>query len=80
MTTFSPARLAFVPPGSREVTLVPGFTATVKLGGRPDPSVVAPIAERFGLSFDFTEVPDLVARHNLRSPALIGLPSRPTSN
>jgi hypothetical protein len=27
-----------------------------------------PIAERFGLSFDFTEVPDLVARHGLRSP------------
>ena len=31
MTMFSPARLAFVPPDSREVTLVPGFTATVKL-------------------------------------------------
>jgi quercetin dioxygenase-like cupin family protein len=168
MTTFSSARLAVVPPDSREVTLVPGFTATVKLaasetggisivehtfdpgvlipphrhtredeiscvifgevgfrsdgrevslgaggyivkprgelhsmwnagseparmiviispagfekyfielaeataaaGGRPDPSVVAPIAERFGLSYDFTEVPGLVARHNLRSP------------
>src|SRR4051794_41911955 len=27
----SPARLAVVPPDSREVTLVPGFTATVKL-------------------------------------------------
>jgi len=28
--------------------------------------VTGPIAERFGLSFDFTEVPDLVARHGLR--------------
>ncbi len=35
-------------------------------GGRPDPSITAPIAERFGLSFDFTEVPDLVTRHRLR--------------
>jgi hypothetical protein len=43
--------------------------ATAAAGGvRPDPSVTAPIAERFGLSFDFTEVPDLVARHGLRSP------------
>ena len=45
--------------------------ATAAAGGvRPDPSVTAPIAERFGLSFDFTEVPDLVARHGLRSPSL----------
>ena len=43
--------------------------ATAAAGGaRPDPSVMGPIAERFGLSFDFTEVPDLVARHGLRSP------------
>ena len=28
-------------------------------------SVTAPIAERFGLSFDFAEVPDIVARHGL---------------
>jgi len=27
-----------------------------------------PIAERFSLSYDFTEVPDLVVRHGLRSP------------
>jgi quercetin dioxygenase-like cupin family protein len=167
MTALSSARLAVVPPDSREVTLVPGFTATVKLaasetggisivqhtfdpgvlvpphrhtredeiscvisgeigfrsdgrevslgaggyivkprgelhsmwnassepaqmieiitpagfekyfielaeataaagGRRPDPSVIAPIAERFGLSFDFSEVPDLVTRHGLR--------------
>jgi quercetin dioxygenase-like cupin family protein len=40
--------------------------ATAAAGGRPDPSVTAPIAERFGLSFDFNEVPDIVARHGLR--------------
>ena len=47
---------------------LPGAEATAAAGGRPDPSVIAPIAARFGLSFDFTEVPDLVARHGLRSP------------
>src|SRR4029450_6599377 len=31
MITSPSARLAVVPPDSREVTLVPGFTATVKL-------------------------------------------------
>ena len=31
MIASSPARLAVVQPDSREVTLVPGFTATVKL-------------------------------------------------
>lgn len=31
MTALSTARLAVVPPDSREVTLVPGLTATVKL-------------------------------------------------
>ena len=39
--------------------------ATAAAGRRPDPSVTAPIAERFGLSFDFAEVPDIVARHGL---------------
>ncbi len=37
-------------------------------GGRTDPSVSRVIAERFGLSFDFEEVPDLVARHGLIAP------------
>ena len=33
MTALLSARLAVIPPDSREVTLVPGFTATVKLAG-----------------------------------------------
>ncbi len=36
--------------------------------GRPDPAVRTSIAERFGLSFDFSDVPDLVARHGLIDP------------
>jgi hypothetical protein len=36
-------------------------------GPQPGQLEVASIAERFGLSFDFTEVPDLVARHGLRA-------------
>jgi quercetin dioxygenase-like cupin family protein len=42
--------------------------ATAATGGRPDQSVFARLSERFGLSYDFTEVPNLVARHGLRAP------------
>lgn len=38
----------------------------VAAAGGPQPSVIAPVAERYGLSFDFSEVPDLVRRFGLR--------------
>lgn len=38
----------------------------VARAGRPDPAVIAPIADRYGLSFDFAELPDLVSRYGLR--------------
>jgi quercetin dioxygenase-like cupin family protein len=64
-----PARMIeIVSPAGFEEYFVELAEATAAAGGRPDPSVIAPIAERFGLSFDFTEVPELVARHGLRSP------------
>ena len=64
-----PARMIeIVSPAGFEGYFVELAEATAAAGGRPDPSVIAPIAERFGLSFDFGEVPDLVARHGLRSP------------
>ncbi|HVA85633.1 MAG TPA: cupin domain-containing protein [Candidatus Saccharimonadales bacterium] len=37
----------------------------VAAAGGPHPSVIAPVAERYGLSFDFSEVPDLVRRFGL---------------
>lgn len=62
-----PARMIeIVTPAGFEKYFIELAQATAAAGGRPDPSVIAPIAERFGLSFDFTEVPDIVARHRLR--------------
>ena len=62
-----PARLIeIVTPAGFEKYFIELAEATAAAGGRPDPSITAPIAERFGLSFDFTQVPDLVARHGLR--------------
>ena len=62
-----PARMIeIVTPAGFEKYFVELAQATAAAGGRPDPSVIAPIAERFGLSFDFNEVPDIVARHGLR--------------
>ena len=64
-----PARMIeIISPAGFEKYFLELAEATAAVGGRPDPSVIAPIAERFGLSFDFAEVPDLVARHGLRSP------------
>jgi len=37
--------------------------------GAPDSGVIARVAARYGLSFDFAEVPDLVARHGLTPPS-----------
>ena len=62
-----PARMIeIITPAGFEKYFIELAEATAAAGRRPDPSVTAPIAERFGLSFDFTEVPDLVARHGLR--------------
>jgi quercetin dioxygenase-like cupin family protein len=64
-----PARMIeIVTPAGFEKYFIELAEATAAAGRRPDPSVMAPLAERFGLSVDFTEVPDLVARHGLRSP------------
>jgi quercetin dioxygenase-like cupin family protein len=62
-----PARMIeIISPAGFEKYFIALAKATAAAGGRPDPSITAPIAERFGLSFDFTEVPDLVTRHGLR--------------
>jgi quercetin dioxygenase-like cupin family protein len=57
--------IEIISPAGFEDYFVELAAATAAAGGRPDPSVIAPIAERFGLSFDFSGVPDLVARHGL---------------
>jgi quercetin dioxygenase-like cupin family protein len=65
-----PARMIeIITPAGFEKYFMELAEATAAAGRRPDPSVIAPIAERFGLTFDFTEVPDIVARHGLRSPS-----------
>jgi|SoiMethySBSTD1v2_1073268.scaffolds.fasta_scaffold00228_36 quercetin dioxygenase-like cupin family protein len=61
--------IEIISPAGFEKYFIALAEATAAAGGqRPDLSVTAPLAERFGLSFDFTEVPDLVARHGLRTP------------
>jgi hypothetical protein len=61
--------IEIITPAGFEKYFIELAEATAAAGGRrPDPSVIAPIAERFGLSLDFSEVPDLVARHQLRAP------------
>jgi hypothetical protein len=64
-----PARMIeIISPAGFEKYFIELAEATAAVRGRPDPSVMGPIAERFGLSFDFAEVPDLVVRHGLRAP------------
>lgn len=60
--------IEIVSPGGFEDYFTELAEATAAAGRRPDPSVMGPIAERFGLVFDFAEVPDIVARHGLPSP------------
>lgn len=61
--------IEIISPAGFEKYFIELAEATAAAGGRrPDRSVTAPIAERFGLSYDFDEVPDLVARHQLRAP------------
>ena len=62
----APARMIeIVSPGGFEGYFIELAAATAAAGRRPDPSVIGAIAERFGLAFDFAEVPDIVARHGL---------------
>ena len=64
-----PARMIeIITPAGFEKYFMELAEATAATGGRPDQSVFARLSERFGLSYDFTEVPDLVARHGLRAP------------
>jgi hypothetical protein len=66
----TPARMIeIVTPAGFEGYFLELAEATAAAGRRPDPSVIGPIAERYGLVFDFSEVPDLVARLGLRSPS-----------
>lgn len=63
-----PARMIeIISPAGFERYFVELAEAVAAAGGaRPD--VLTPIADRYGLSFDFSEVPDLVARHRLIAP------------
>lgn len=64
-----PARMIeIMSPAGFEAYFVELAAAVAAAGGPPDPSVRTQIAERFGLTFDLTEVPDLVARHGLNPP------------
>ncbi len=60
-----PARMIeIVSPGGLERYFAE-LAEAVAVAGGPNPDVVVPLAVRYGLSFDFGEVPDLIARHGL---------------
>ncbi len=65
----TPARMIeIISPAGFENYFVELAEAVAAAGGLPNPSMMGAIAGRFGLSFDFAEVPDLVARYGLTSP------------
>jgi quercetin dioxygenase-like cupin family protein len=65
----TPARMIeIISPAGFENYFVELAEAVAAAGGLPDPTMMGAIAGRFGLSFDFAEVPDLVARYGLTSP------------
>ena len=65
----SPARMIeIISPAGFEKYFVELAEAVAAAGGLPDPSTMGAIAGRFGLSFDMSEVPDLVARYGLIAP------------
>jgi len=65
----TPARMIeIISPAGFEKYFVELAEAVAAAGGLPDPSTMGAIAGPFGLSFDLSEVPDLVARHGLLSP------------
>jgi quercetin dioxygenase-like cupin family protein len=59
--------IEIIAPGGFENYFVE-LAAAVAAAGSPRPDVLAPVADRYGLSFDFREVPDLVARYGLIAP------------
>jgi quercetin dioxygenase-like cupin family protein len=65
----SPARMIeIISPAGFEKYFVELAEAVAAAGRVPDPSIMGAIAGRFGLSFDLSEVPDLVARYGLIPP------------
>jgi quercetin dioxygenase-like cupin family protein len=65
----TPARMIeIISPAGFERYFVELAEAVAAAGRIPDPSTMAAIAGRFGLSFDLAEVPDLVARYGLVAP------------
>jgi quercetin dioxygenase-like cupin family protein len=65
--------IEIISPAGLEKYFVELAEALAASGGLPNPAIVEPIASRYGLSFDFSGVPDLVKRHGLAP--LPGLPS-----
>jgi len=66
----TPARMIeIISPAGFEEYFVALAEAVAAAGRVPDPAVMGGIAGRFGLSFDMSEVPDLVARYGLVAPA-----------
>jgi quercetin dioxygenase-like cupin family protein len=64
-----PARMIeIINPAGFENYFVDLAAAVAANGGRPEPAVTAPVAERYGLSFDLGEVPELVAKYGLIAP------------
>ncbi len=60
-----PARMIeIVSPGGLERYFVE-LAEAVAAAGAPSPELVAPIAARYGLSFDFSEVDDIAARYGV---------------
>jgi quercetin dioxygenase-like cupin family protein len=71
MWNASPAQarmIEIISPAGFEQYFVDMAEAIAAADGRRDPAMLAALRERYGLSFDFDGVPDLVARHGLRSP------------
>ena len=61
-----PARmLEIISPAGFEDYFVELAAAVAVAGGLPSPEIRTAIADRYGLTFDMTEVPDLIARHGL---------------
>ena len=65
----TPARMIeIINPAGFEKYFVDLAEAVAAAGGLPDPSTMGAIAGPFGLSFDLSEVPDLIARYGLTAP------------
>lgn len=64
--------IEIISPAGFEKYFVEIAEAVAAAGGQPNPAIIEPLGRRYGLTFDFSEVPDLVARHGLA-----GLPRLP---